>query len=222
MDKARATAGSAALCLSILASSATAGELLVNGDFETGDLTGWTWVPTERPEPMLTTEVVGFDTSGSGESLAFRVNPGRNPDIGEAQPEGGSLTQAVSMARGIEYEVRGRAAIRTMLTLPNGEGGSISVRIDGSELWCWSVGWMEGETTLRESFAGTYTPSFTGLHNLSLTFLRSAGNYGTTPYPVPRVYHYVDNVSVVPEPATGLLLVFGAAGLLTRKRRRRR
>lgn len=31
----------------------SAQNLLGNGDFETGDLTGWTWTPMEHAEPMM-------------------------------------------------------------------------------------------------------------------------------------------------------------------------
>ena len=83
----------AALTVTVAASAAP----VANGDFQTGDLTGWIMFLTAEaisPGPA----VVSFDTTGSGESNAAMLAVGRNTGIGA--PEGGGVYQSVSTPAG--------------------------------------------------------------------------------------------------------------------------
>ena len=62
----------AALAVTLVASAAP----VPNGDFETGDLTGWTTFTTTNGT-IGTPAVVPFDTTGSGASNAAEFNVGR-------------------------------------------------------------------------------------------------------------------------------------------------
>ena len=46
---------------------------LINGDFETGDLTGWDFTPDPLSDPGMSPQVAIFDGSN-----AFRVNAGKS------------------------------------------------------------------------------------------------------------------------------------------------
>ena len=210
----------ACLLLMMGSSNVLAANVLANPGFETGDLTGWTWTPTQFSDPGMGTAVVPFDTSGSGASLAFRVSPGTDDqhwDIG--QQEGGYLSQSVALTNGQAYDVEiGATAIQEVSGPPdpgpNLDGGLIRLFIAGNLLWSWDVDYIDEAALLRNSFAGTYTPTFTGAHDVEIWFTRTYMNEG------PVLYHYLDNVLVqdIPEPTTLVMLALAGAGLALRKR----
>ena len=69
---------------------------------------------------------------------------------------------------------------------------------------------FERELVQELGYRGAYIPAYTGEHRISVRFYRRWGNWGTTPYPVARVNHYIDDVYVVPEPTMVSLLAIGA------------
>jgi hypothetical protein len=69
----------------IAISAEAATNLLNNGNFETGDLTGWTWTPTPLSDISLSPTVVTFDAVVGQPSLCFRVNPGNRTEATEAK-----------------------------------------------------------------------------------------------------------------------------------------
>lgn len=189
--------------------------LVSNGDFETGDLTGWTWTPTQYAEPAMTPAVVTFETVLGQPSLCFRVNPGTD-DAHMGQEEGGILSQTVNLLGGTEYAVSvGASAIWNLSGAENADGGLIRLYIGGGDpLWSWDVGEIGGGgVTLRNSYSGTYTPTFTGPYDFELVFTRTYRNIS------PIMYHYADNLSVIPEPATVALLGLGSLSLIRRRRK---
>ena len=213
-----------ATCLLLMlgSSSVLAANLITNGDFETGDLTGWSWTPTQYSDPNMTTAVVSFDTSGSGASLAFRVSPGTdNGHAAIGQQEGGYLSQSVSLTNGQAYDVAiGASAIQEVSGIGgNADGGLIRLYVAGNLLWSWDVAHIDQDATLRNSYSGAYTAGFTGAHDVEIWFTRTYMNW----HPGVVVYQYLDEVLVddsqdVPEPTTLVMLALAGAGLAIRKR----
>jgi hypothetical protein len=200
------------LMLVVISAEATA-NLLTNGDFEMGDLTGWTWTPTQYSEATMNPTVVTFETTIGQPSLCFRVNPGTDElHHGIGQEEGGILSQTINLAKGTEYAVSVGAAAMQNLHAENFDAGRIRLYIEGSLLWDWNIDDIDAYVTIRNSYSGTYVPAFTGLHDFELLFTRTYRNYS------PVLYHYMDNASVIPEPTTVLLLALGS-GAAIRKRR---
>ena len=73
-----------------------------NGDFETGDLTGWTTFTTASGT-IGTPAVVSFDTTGTGASNAAKFNVGQRRRLAGI-PQGGGIYQSVNTAAG-EFDV---------------------------------------------------------------------------------------------------------------------
>lgn len=186
--------------------------MLVNGDFETGDLTGWNWTPTSYPDPAMGTSVVTFEAKSGNPSLCFRVNPGTDMQHVSRSEEGGYLWQTLNLQAGLEYSVTIGAAAISAIYANNADGGRMRLYIGSDLLWDWSVGDIDYLETLRNSYSGTYIPAATAQYEFQILFTRTYMNSPTT------ILHYIDDVSVVPEPATMLLL--GLGGLLLRQNKR--
>jgi len=173
-------------------------ELVVNGDFETGDLTGWTFTPDAGADPAMVADVASFLGSN-----AFRVNPG-----GLGGNLGGALSQDVALVDGISYTVSvGLLAIQDINSNPgdpfgNSDGGTLTVSLDGTLLRTFDVGQINVDEILTDSFSTEFVASATGDASLELHFARNFANGQ------PSVLHFADNISItgVPEPSTLVLL----------------
>ncbi len=193
----------AAVCICASASSA---ELVTNGDFETGDLTGWEFTPDPLSETKMFTNILPFM-----ESQAFRVNPGTRFAFTDREA-GGILSQSIPLVAGRSYQVSvGVMAIQNFGGINNSDGGTITVSLGGTLLHTFDVGGILWNQTLTDTFSGNFEPLITGDAMLELHFTRSARNTG------PAIVHFVDDISVVPEPATVVLWGLFTVSALSRR-----
>lgn len=204
----RLTCGRSLWCatalLLLVGTGALGQNLLVNGDFETGDLTGWTWKPDVGSEPLMVATVA----LGPWGTLAFRVNPGHDGSGGD---KGGTLSQSVSLIGGQVYKITGDLAIENLRTSANVDGGRITLFVGGVQLHQFNVGYIPALTTYFDTIDVEYVPPATGLYDFDLRFTRMWRNS------TPSIYHWADNLVMIPEPATlGLLLAGGLLGLRRR------
>ena len=218
-----ATLSGAVLALVMTATAVQAAELVTNGDFATGDFTGWTLYTTASGSlgPAPAPQVSSFDVTGSGASLAAELQVGREPNAGAHA--GGGIFQSITTVNGLLTFSADFASFAS--TIANQSGGLFSVLLDGVTLNSFDTGSIDDFAIERGTLAFS-TLVTAGTHVLSLQATRpfTTGSpnplYGRTPF------QYFDNISAtqgaVPEPATwGLMIMgFGLAGGALRRRAR--
>jgi hypothetical protein len=198
-------------CLGIVASYCHAQNLLVNGDFGTGTLAGWTFTPDANAEPSILGTVVPYMGSN-----AFRVNTGSNAANTEA---GGMLSQMVPLVAGQSYTVSaGKLAMSIQNGSPNADGGRITVSLAGTLLHTFEpadpLPAVPADTV--DSFTTPFVAGATGPAAFEVRFVRRFPNF--TPN---AIYHFADNLGIVPipEPSGGLLALLSTTSLTLLRRR---
>lgn len=199
----------------IWASAASSRVLLVNGDFQTGDFTGWTFFTTSQGGVGQAT-VVSFDTANTGTaSDSARFEAGQTSGTVTGARYGGGIFQDVTLGSGQLNVSLDIAAESPGL---NGDGGTFELLLDGSVVASHTFGSMAAMqpqwSTL--SYSGT---GAAGVHELRIELLR--GSYlqvGETPY------QYLDNIrlsgSAVPEPSIVWFALLGVTGMAVTRIRR--
>jgi hypothetical protein len=196
----------------MLAFSAFGNTIVTNGDFQTGDLTGWTVFTTPNgTNGNGLPDVALFYTTGEGANDAAQFNVGQvNVAAGD---EGGGLRQNVSLTAG-SYTFFADIAAQDTPSGPNKELGIFSVLINGV---------VEGTTDLGPSpgagdtVLGVLSTSFkvpaSGKYQLEILITRPY--VGGLPYTPDQ---YLDGVAISsansPEPSTLVLLGAGLVALL--------
>ena len=199
---------------------------LVNGNFETGDLTGWTVFTTTNGTNGINVlnftslpTVTLFNTTGSGASNSAQFEVGQASGAGGPIPGGGGITQNVTLAGGILNLAVDVAAFSLS---NNASGGIFSLLLDGTTLNTFNTGSMTVNTTSRNRLTASTSVS-AGLHSIGIQIMRTGGSgTGNTPY------QYVDNFAIsgtatnsatVPEPFTAIgSLIGGTVAFRIRKK----
>lgn len=190
---------------------------LINGNFETGDLTGWTLFNTvgsntpyglERGGTALA-QAVSFDTVGTGvPSYGAEFEVGETAGVvgGGGLGQGAGIYQYVPLNAG-----QLNISVDIAATSPgnNADAGTFELLLDGNLIASDALNSISVSQTFRStlSYSGTVAA---GTHQIAIDMRRGYGmGYGNTPY------QFLDNVvltgTAVPEPAETLFLFLGLA-----------
>lgn len=202
------------VCTLAAASAAFAAPIIVNGDFQTGDLTGWSTYTTTNGT-IGTPSVEVFEVVSGALNSAAQLRVGQVNFGGPAA--GGGIFQSFDLSAGGQYTFT--ADIASQSTDPkslNAEGGIFSLLIDGVTVSTYAFHSINSGITLRSSLSYTGVLA-AGTHELRIEALRPFLTKETTPL------QFIDNVTVaaVPEADALVLLLAGTAvvGLQVARRR---
>ncbi len=209
----------------LLAMAVTSRAQLVNGNFETGDLTGWTLfntVGSNTPYGVgqggtAVAQTVQFDTAGTGApsySAEFEVGETAGIVGGGGLGQGAGIYQYVSLDAG-----QLNISVDVAATSPgnNADAGTFELLLDGNLVANDAFGGISVSQILRStlSYSGTVAA---GTHQIAIDMRRGYGiGSGNTPY------QFLDNVvltgTAVPEPGATLFMPLGLAMLAVGIRR---
>lgn len=193
---------------------------IINGDFSTGDFSGWTIFSDPNgtangdPNSNGLPDVVSFDVSGGGPSAAAQFRVGRTG--GASANQGGGIFQTIQTAAG-DLILSVDFALES--TGNNAQGGLFELTLNGVVVDFTDV----GAVTVGEVIRGNLNANVTvdaGDQDVRLSVRRQffAGSASTPS-------QYFDNVSAsgsavaIPEPATTVLLsIVGLAFAVCRHR----
>jgi hypothetical protein len=203
------------LCSTIVAPAKA--DLILNGDFATGTLDGWTVFTTANgTNGSGLPDVVPFNTTGFGTSNSAHFNVG--DAIFDGTQQGGGIFQTVNVPVAGFYDFS--AAIASNLASgapPNFAGGVFSVLINGTLEASVDLGPISTGQTLRDMLSGSVslTP---GNYDFEIEITRPFATSGNAGQP----NQYVTDISLtaVPEPSSLWILgtVMACLGLVVWRR----
>jgi hypothetical protein len=183
-------------CIALLLfASGVAEAQLMNGNFETGDLTGWTVFDDTNGSAGNPT-VVFADTSGTGVpsySAQFQVGETKlYPDFGLGA--GGGIFQNVTLGAGQLTICLEIAAATTVFPFtPNGDGGTFQLLLDDVVVDSHAFGSIGSYyTSVTNRYKWSYSRVITaGNHKIAIDIRRGGNASDSTPY------QYLDNISLI-------------------------
>ena len=193
-----ATAVACALWLAV--SSQADAATLTNGDFERGDLSGWTLFTTASGTlgaagfPMVFDWDIrgdGFTSKGAALKVGQQVYQGPG-----SEPEGGGMYQTVNVEAGqVTLTADIAVTYSSSRHARNLSGGFFELILDAVVLESYDFGPIAAGTTERGQLSGS-TRITAGVHEIRLRITRPAVAKVGTPVPV----QFVDNVKVTLTP----------------------
>lgn len=197
----------------LLVASVAAQAQLINGNFETGDFTGWT-VFTDTNGDTGNPAVVQFDTAGTGTasySAQFEVGIASFP-VDSNLGSGGGISQNVTLNAG-ELHICANLAAYCPGSITNHDAGNFELMLDGNVVATNFLGLIASGQTIRSNlnYSGTIAA---GTHEIAIDIRRPYLNSaGLTPY------EYLDNITatvvVPPNPIPLNIQRHGSTVILT-------
>ena len=204
--------------LTIALASAANAEL-INGDFETGDLTGWNVTMTSNGQTLIQGAAM-FDIDGSGPietSYAAQFCVGKVEFSGS---NGGiEMTQTMFLTAGTEYRLHYDYAAANVDANPTHYSidgcGIYDLIVDGNSVAHGEIGELLTGETGYGALNALFVPSVSGDYTIGARITRAwkpPAPYGSQF----ALFQYVDNF-YVPEPAALALFGLGALWCLRRR-----
>jgi len=186
-----------------------ADSILVNGDFATGTLAGWTVFTTSTgTNGAGLPDVVSFDTTGTGASNAAHFNVGQVVALDSTQ-QGGGLSQSVmGLTSGVYTFSADIASQDDASGAINTAAGLFSILIDGATLASVDLGPFSSPFQVLRGTLGGSANLTAGSHMFAIEITRPVLSF-----PPDSPDQYVDNLSLnaaaIPEPSSLILLTSG-------------
>ena len=159
---------------------------IYNGDFETGNLNGWTTFTTSNG--VAVTYITPFDTNGDGVSTySARFGVGQLVYQGYGYPEGGGIYQNVYLVKG-DLNITADIASNHPYDHCNLSGGEFQLIVDGFIADAHDFELVCNYETKRSTLNANVSIDTVGSHEICFTVLRPAGLSG--------VVNYLDNVDI--------------------------
>lgn len=191
---------------------------IVNGGFETGDLTGWTLRFTPNGQTAAQ-DVVLYDIDGNGGP--FGISRAARFDVSQVVfqngvPAGIELVQNVSLQGGLPYVLGADLSVLRPVPVTNLFGGGFDLLVNNLIFDVYDAGDIVGLVPEFGKLGATFMPASDGIFEVGLRITR--------PAQAALIFQFVDNVTLepVPEPATLLLLGTTAVGIGMARLRQRR